>query len=417
MAASQKEIEQNLLSSIKEPSHLSEIILEGISSDYFIIYKDAFDFIQKYHSKYTAIPSSKILQSNCSDLALVNEVSDDERKYLIGELVKSDVQRKAIRILNHGADLISQDIYGGLDYLLSKLSQIRKTDAKYCISFTDRDALRRYDEFLERKDKISKGMQLGLRTGFSLFDDNNIGWLPGNLIGIVGRMNIGKSWLLQYTACSSYAAGHRIVYLSPEMTIQEIELRWDTIMSAFYAYQFPNDDLILGKVDENKYNEWLNEISKNARWVTMDSNHGKPFTIQAVESIVEEFQPNLLCVDGFLELRSSESVIDKNWQVMLDVAHGLKAIAQNNKIVILVTSQAKRMNFEEKESLGNMPGLEHVYGGDALGQASDIIITMTDSEKEPNIRYISVPKRRGGGKAYTKRIKLNFDVNVGKIGC
>lgn len=414
MVPNQKEIEEKIISSITKSDHLNDLVLSGITKDYFIIHGEVFKFLQKYHSQYKAIPTQQVLKANFNNLEFTDKITDDEREYYTAELIKSDTQRKAIKILNSGADLISSDIHGGIEYLLSNLMKINQPAKKYSISHTDRDALKRLEDFDRRKNAISKGQHLGLKTGFSLFDNQNIGWQPGNFISIIGRLGMGKSWLLEYTACTAYADNHRVLYLSPEMSNEEVELRWDTMMSAFYNYRFPNDDLLIGKIDRNKYKDWLTEISKNNNWITMDSNHGKPFTIEAIEALVDEFQPELLCVDGFLELRSNSSGMDKSWQVMLDIAYGLKAIAQNNKIVVIITSQAKRMNAEDKEQLQGMPGTEQIYGGDALGQASDVIITMTDSD-EPNVRCIAVPKVRGR-KSYTKRVKLNFDVNIGKIG-
>jgi replicative DNA helicase len=409
MALVQKEIEERLLSSLRTTDDLSKLVTSGVTPDYFIIYNDVFKFIQKYHSKYGNIPSADLLKSNYSNLTVLNTVPANESEYLTNELIKSNVQRGAIRVLNTGADLLSQDVYGGLDYLVSKLQSIRKEDKKYCVSYTDKDALHRFPEYEERKTRVSKGMHLGLKTGFSIFDDNNIGWMDGNLVSIIGRLGIGKSFLLEYSGCAAYASDHRVTYLSPEMSINEVELRWDTMMSAFYNYSFPNDDLISGKINSAKYKEWLTEISKKSAWVTMDSNHGKPFTIPAIEAIVDEFSPHLLCIDGFLELRSLDNRLEKSWETMLDVAYGLKAIAQNKKIVIMVTSQANR------QAAGKMPEIQHVYGGDSLAQASDVMMMLQDDEKEPNIRYISIPKIRGQ-KSFTKRIKLNFAVNVGKIG-
>jgi KaiC/GvpD/RAD55 family RecA-like ATPase len=412
---SQKDIEERLISSLTTPEKFSELTSNGVTQDYFVVYNNLFKWLQKYHSQFHAIPAAKLIKANCPEFQQINDIKEDEREYLTGELIKSDIQRKAARILNQGADLIGTDIYGGLDFILSKLTDIRRHDKKYAISYTDRDALKRLESYRERKASLAGGRHIGIKTGFKLFDEKNIGWQPGNLVGIMGRLGIGKSWLLEYTACTAYAEGKSVLYLTPEMSNDEVEWRWDTMMSAFYNYKFPNDDILLGRLpDEKKYEEWLTEISKNTRWLTMESNHGNPFTVEAIDSLVDEYQPDLLCVDGFLMLRSSSSGVDKGWQTMLDIAYGLKSTVQTKKITGIVTTQARKLSVDEKTELSGMPSLEHNYGGDALPQAADIMITMSDNG-ESMVRYISVPKRRGG-ETFTKRTKLAFDVNVGKIG-
>ena len=403
----QKDIETSIISSIKTIEDFSDLILQGISVESFIIYRELFEFISKYYHKYNKLPSRMVIKAEFPDFIFSSE-NGDERKYLVDKLIQSECKRKAINILNKGSDLLLQDTYSGIDFIVSKLSSIRKPYS-YSKSYTDKDAMSRLDSLIDRKDKISKGITIGLRTGFSIFDDKLIGWFPGNLISLIGRLGMGKSWLSLYISCSAYLDNKRVIYLSPEMTVQEVELRWDTLMSHFYNYQFSNEELSLGKTNAKEYKKWLLEAAKRSDWLTMDSCYGKPFTISAIESIIEDFFPDLLCVDGFLELRSEGNKLDKGWEVMLDIAYGLKAIAQNKKIVVLTTVQASRA------AAGNMPELHQVYGGDAISQASDIVLTLTEDEKKPFVRYISIPKRRSG-KTYNKKFEINFDVDHGKIG-
>jgi replicative DNA helicase len=267
----------------------------------------------------------------------------------------------------------------------------------------------------ERKDKITKGLQIGLKTGLSFFDDNMIGWLPGNLIAIIGRPGIGKSWLLMYLACFAYYfGGARVAYLSPEMAIPEVEDRWDTIKSAFEGEGFSNESLTSGKVNLPKYKKYLESTSKRNDWVTLDSNEGKAFSLASAQSIVDEFQPDLVCVDGLILMDSGNAGDGESWEAMRKLAYGLKNIAQNNKIVIMAASQAGR------NAAGAMPELHQIYGGDALAQAADVAIMVSDvaeagNEAEAFTRYITIPKRRSG-KTFAKKMKLRFNVDRGSIG-
>ena len=101
---------------------------------------------------------------------------------------------------------------------------------------------------------------------------------------------------------------------------------------------------------------------------------------------------------------------DVDWQAMLDCAMELKAIAQSKKIVMLVTSQATKASKEK-----DMPEDTDIYGGEALAQASNVLIMMGEDPDEPNVRYVSVAKRRAG-EGFNKKIKINFSVDCGKIG-
>ena len=228
----QKELEERIISLIKTPEDMSNLVFKGISPESFVIRRDIYGFLVEYNSKYGNIPTQQIVEANFPDFTY-KVVPSEEFSYLADELVKSEKRRSAAKIIEKGVDIITADTYGGLDYLVTKLASLRGVH-NISRSYTDRDALDRLKLMEERKDKITKGLQIGLKTGLSFFDDNMIGWLPGNLIAIIGRPGIGKSWLLMYLACFAYYfGGARVAYLSPEMAIPEVEDRWDTIKSAF----------------------------------------------------------------------------------------------------------------------------------------------------------------------------------------
>ena len=95
---------------------------------------------------------------------------------------------------------------------------------------------------------------------------------------------------------------------------------------------------------------------------------------------------------------------------MLEASMELKAIAQSKKIVMLVTAQATKASKEK-----DMPEDTDIYGGEALAQASNVLIMMGEDPDEPKVRYISVAKRRSG-EGFNKKIKINFDIDSGRLG-
>jgi replicative DNA helicase len=402
-----KEIEDRLISSIRTPEDLAEIFTRGIDSSSFAIRSDIFDFIKKYNNNYMDVPKPEILTSQYPDFEYSDNINEKEKKFLIDEVKKSDVTSSVIKVINKGTDLLIKDPYGAIEYITGQLNSLTNTP-KISKSFTDKDALKRLEVLKSVKEKLSQGGSIGIKTGLSIFDKSLLGWQPGNLVALVGRLGIGKSWVLEYLACSAYLDNRRIVYLSPEMTIQEVEARWDTIVSSMTNDVFPHEELVTGKINEKKYKEWLERISRRSDWLTMDSNAGKSFSISAIQSIVDEFQPDLLCLDGFLLMDNGAKNVQR-WEAMLQAAYGLKAIAQNNKIVIIATTQATR------DAANEMPELHQVYGGDSLMQAADIAIMIQKDEQTPMSRFITIPKVRGR-KSQTTKIPIKFDVNNGKIG-
>lgn len=400
----QEEIEQRLISVIKDESVFSKIIERGVSSESFIIHEEVFRFYQKYFNKYNSIPSKAVISSTFPGFSFTDDVKEHELKYLCDEIVKSSVKREVISTINKASDLITSDPYGTVDFLVRRLSNIRGTPTP-AKNFADADAVKRYKLMLDKREKADKGLTVGIKTGISFFDEKYIGWQPGNLIGIVGRLSSGKSAIAQYLACQAYNAGNRVLFLSPEMSIDEVNERWDTFMARMKGYTFLNDDLKLGTVNLKEYKKWLEEASTRKDWLTLSSSSGKSFNIGNINALVNEFSPALLVVDGVALI---DDPSEQGWLKIMNVSYGLKAIAQNHSIVVIATSQANRSAKDE------MPRPDQVSFGDAFMQACDFGIFLQQDINKTNIRYATIPKVRTG-KPVNRPVTVNFDMNQGII--
>jgi len=260
---------------------------------------------------------------------------------------------------------------------------------------------------IKRKETIESGKFVGIRTGLDIFDNNLTGWQDGDLTAIVGRVGSGKSWLLMYFASIAYLEGKRVLYLSPEMSTYEVNQRLDTIVSAQMGNALTNDDIKYGNVDLKDYKAFLERLKVRKDWKNVDSDGGKSFNLQSIQNEVDSFKPDLLCIDGFLLVQANRG--EEGWLALLGLAYGLKNIAMNNKIPILATAQASR------KSDGDIPTMVEVYGGDALAQASSVVIMMAINAQEEKKRSITIPKIRNM-KNITKAFQISFDVNRGIIG-
>jgi replicative DNA helicase len=401
----QTEFEQRLISLITKPQILAELEKQGILEDCFVMHPEVYHFITDYAIKYQNIPGPQIIKAKFPGFEFKSDADVSELKFLSDELVKSNVQRRAIQIINQNADLISTDPYNAIDTIVSRLQSIRR-QTKVSKSLTDKEALKRLELIMKNRESIRKGMTVGIKTGINIFDNKYYGWQPGNYISIVGRLGIGKSWLLEYFSCVAYHDGKRVLYISPEMSINEVEQRWDTLMGTMYGYRFQNDKLQLGEINLEEYKQWLTKAQERSDWITYDSNSGKSFTVPGIAQMVNEFSPDLVAIDGVALL---EGPGDALWSKVREISKGIKSLAQNTKVVAMVTAQANR------EAGVGMPATSQISYSDSIAQDSDVVIPMSSEADRPDIRYITLPKKRTG-KAINKKISINFDVNNGILG-
>jgi replicative DNA helicase len=382
----------------------NETIKYGLTSDHFVSFQEIFNFIQRHRHKYSVVPSADIVKANFNEEVYIKDVPENELKYLADELIRNSAARKAIGIINKYQDLLITDTYGSIDAISSQLAQIKRTSA-ISKSLTDKDAMRRLALMKSRKEALGKGLMIGTPTGISAFDRVSFGWQPGNFALIVGRPKVGKSWLLQYMGCIAYKAGKRVLYISPEMNTDEVDLRFDTLMGRLEGYNFLNDKLTTGDIDLVKYQQWLDKLSKRSDWITFDSNNGSTFTIASIAALVDEYNPDVLLVDGIILLNGPGKT---DWERVKTLAYDIKNLTQAKKIITLGATQASRDAGED------MPGPTQTAYSDGLIQAADVGIMMMRDSERADLRYITIPLIRNH-EAINKHLIVKFSVNEGLI--
>ena len=400
-----QEHEQAIISHIKTQDQYNNLSKLGITLETFTFYKEVFEFLAQYQSKYGAIPKKEIVESSFPGFKYI-PVEDKEVKFHVDEIRGFEHRRKASDVIHKGIDLINNDVNVGLDYLISKLSGIRKP---YILSdsWTDAEALKRLTLYQERVEMVKKGLTVGLKTGISFLDEKLLGWMPGNVIAVIGATNKGKSWFCKYSAAYAYEQGKRVLFIEPEMSIIEDELRTDVVLAHLRGYNFSNHALASGsKVNIKEYEKFLKEFAQRKDWHTLSADRGKPFTINAIESIINADEPDFVVIDGFrlIDLQSG-----RDWMSLEDAAMRLKAIAQAKNLIMMITSQT---NLDDNTKI---PQIFDVYGGKALSMSADIFIGLADVIERANTRKIAIRKNRAG-EVYNKPIEILFDVDRGAIG-
>ena len=408
----QEQLEQTVISSIKTFDDLNILREGGITENSFVFFPEIFEFIGDYSREYDGkVPSKEIIESQFDPFKIVETNGDTE--WYIKKLSEAELSRAIGNVLEEGVRLLMEEKRPGdaLDYIVSGLNENR-SGKKMNLSSTDGDAIKRLDQYLQRAKEYREGGLPGIPTGIKFLDDNNVSWLPGQLIGVIASTKKGKSWLSLYLACIAYALGKRVIFFSPELSIPEVEARWDTIMSKIMGCEFSNMSLLMGHhIDVNSYKDWLETVSKRSDWLTITSDSfRKPLTIDAVESQVHRFNPDVVVVDGIYLLKSSNKKAD-NWEKIMDITYGLKSLATSRNVVVIASNQLQR-GAADKEN----PDLNEVGYSWAFAQTVDkcLIISKPERTVSDNIRVIRLTGVRSGVDLDPQEVI--WDVDIGIIG-
>lgn len=373
---------------------------------------------------YMADCASRGVQPNRGDLKLacgvelLPDVTDKEM--FVQALMNLSLARRGRAIahehLVQNAGLPGQDAVGSLQSMLAELGTIRNAVGTSHSSYYDSNSEDRLNRVKRRIELRESGEMFGIPTGLMAFDKEGDYWKPGELVVVIGPLNSGKSWLLAKMAAHAYWINHsRVLFLSPESTIDDTNFRLDVLGAQYLGaqndkkYGLSHTEIQKGLVDYDVYQHYIEDLQAEDRsdWITRDSGDAGVFSLDDVISATREVQPDLLVVDGVHLIR----VKDQTWESMKAAAEAIKGLAQDMGITVLVGSQVQR---EAVTNLDNPADLGQVAYGMGMVEAANRVISLGNKRGRKDMRVFTVPKNRDGPVLKEKQYLL-FNVDVGEI--
>jgi len=226
----------------------------------------------------------------------------------------------------------------------------------------------RYQEVLEAR---LNGRIERIKTGFEKFDWLTGGFHRGNLAVFGARTSIGKTSVLLSIAVRFLFRNFRILFLSAEMTFDEL---LDRIVAA-------KTDTPLGRIR----NDITNEDFKAAQGVCSELFERPLFVLEGgrlnlsrIRSAIETVQPDIVVVD-YLQRISPPSEGNRA-AFYSDAANELKAIALEKKVVVFCASQ---LNREIEKGDEREPKLSDLKESGGIEEAADLVILMSPKKNDP----------------------------------
>jgi replicative DNA helicase len=412
-----QEIELKLILSLDSFQKLIDIKDAGITSKSFTHYSKEFGWIERYSRKYPGrVPDYDVMHQKFPELDVEQEQIDwdQSKEWFFGQVKKAELTRSMTRVLEESIRILvsEEKPVESLDYTVQSLIAMRPGN-RVAQSKTDKDAIKRLDDYLKKLELRRQGKSLGIPSGIPFLDQNNVSWLPGQLIGILGSTKDGKSLLAEYLACVAYQQKNKVIFFSPELSIPEVEYRWDSIMSKMYGYDFSNIGLNSGEnIDVEKYREWLEKISEREDWITVTSDIAKKqLSLDTIETYVDKYNPSLIVVDGIYLIKGRGKNNADSWERVGEIAEGLKSLAVSRNIVVIASNQLNR-----EARMKDNPDIENTGFSYMFPQLVDkcIIINRPRDIQSDKVRSIKLSAVRSG--VDLPPVNIIWDVDTGNIG-
>ena len=260
-----------------------------------------------------------------------------------------------------------------------------------------KDIVRDNFERLERIFREGKSIT-GVSTGYTELDKLLSGLQPSELLILAARPSQGKTALaLNFAENISIRAGSPVAFFSLEMSKESLLQRLVASVAQIDAHKFRSGHL--SREDWRRMTEALGTISSAPLWID-DAGSTSVLEIGAKARRLKREKGLSLVVVDYLQLITGRGRFSNRQEEVSSISRGLKGLAKELQIPVLVLSQLTRA--PEREERG--PQLSDLRESGAIEQDADVVMfiyrphwsKMEASPEERDQAEIQVAKQRNG---------------------
>ena len=395
-------IELQCINNILAENNIETYLEEGINEDFFPNYIKEWNYIIDHYKKYGKVPDQATFLATFTEFDLIEVL--EPPKYLLENLREDYVFRQSAQLFNESVELLKQNAFEGLRNILAKGEKLLVSNSITQGTDINNIVNKKLDDINSKKcvDGI-----LGISTGLKELDDVLGGWLPGEeFVTIVGRVNQGKSWLLQKFLTAAHTQHKRVLLYSGEMSAMQVGYRHDTL-----AMNYSNRQLTRGTISDLEFINYENALQKRAEElepfivVTPKDLGGKYMTVSMLKALCKKYKPDIVGVDQ-LSLMDDERRGENRRLQLSNITMDLFRLSEEIGIPILADAQANRNKTSSEEP--ENPELADIGESDAIGQNSSRVISLVQTKLGLSLL---ITKNRYGEN--NKKFIYSWDIDLG----
>lgn len=394
---------RRLLSSLVKSGDVQEFLRLGIGPHLF---KESegllYELIHGHLSAFGVIPNKSTIENmDGFEDALVD--TPEPPAYYMKEVESRYMHTSLKNMVAQAHSLLSdKNPEKALETLLTAVADLNKHKHRNSL-FDFRDSAETiYNEYISQWNDNSKS---NLHFGWPTLDEMTNGLRGGDLCTFVGRPASGKTFLLLYNAHNAWSRDRVPLFVSMEMKNIIIEQR----LAAMHSHK-PLKYLLRAEMTKAAMEAMMLELNfakekSNPFWI-VDGN--LTTTIDDIIMLARQLNPSVILVDGAYLLRHPNPKVSK-WDRLTDNAEWLKQrVATDLDIPVVCSYQLSREAAKKAKKNGEVSGLEDIYGTDAIGQLSTMVMGLFEDDSPETLvrRKVEILKGRNGE---TGQFYINWD--------
>ena len=322
----------------------------------------------------------------------------------VGSYIKIVKEKSLLRCLQLACSTIVQDIADMPDSVADVLDRAESAIfhvTNLGLTQSTKPAREEIDKAIKLIESFQsrKGHLQGLPTGFHKLDELTAGWKAGEMIVLAARPGQGKTALAltfarhaldqRYDEATDAwkKPGHAVGMFSLEMTNEQLMLR---LLASYGSESLQR--IRSGSLDEHSMQK-LRMVAGDMREWPLYLDDSSFLTINQLRGKARRMKDRhgieMLVID-YLQLLRSESAQakDNRQNEVAEISRGIKALAKELEIPIIILAQLNRRSEEAKAE----PALHNLRESGAIEQDADVVLLLhrhdNDKDEEGNERQV-----------------------------
>jgi replicative DNA helicase len=262
-----------------------------------------------------------------------------------------------------------------------------------------------FDTLRDRLKMVKEYSVNRMKTGFPILDKALDGGIDfGELMGIQGETNIGKSLIAINIAAFGIISGEHVLHMTFEMSGKQVAMKYDTRFA-----RMPKEAIRMRPIHTRKIIDQVKGV--NGGKLVIQDYRSRPLTVPGLSSMLKAYKlshgkPGLLVLD-YPDLMKSSRVRSRDdiYQDQAEIYRDLRNVLAEHEIRGVVPIQGGRASYGEE-----IAETKNMAGSIEKAQICDILVALcqTKAEQAKGLMRFALNKNREGGKGQVIRVRTDF---------
>lgn len=386
------DVEHLLISSVIDAQDLAPVAEARITSNYFTDDRNTaiFQMVLEHWHKYGNVPGLDVVQSAYPTFRLAT--CEEPIQFYVDAMRDRHKERILLAAIQEIPLILDEEGENRGEKLLDLMQEaVNRSRVEIPVGLDEdiyTSALDWLLPVLEERSQYGHLRKGAAQTGFDTIDKVTGGLQAEQLVTLVGLPKGGKSSVLLKLAMNARDNGHRVVFTTFEMSLDEQKDRMASLLGQVALTKILRGSLTS---DEQSRVEHGFRRRMSLDGFTMVHDRGSVMTVSGIKAKIQEYRPSIVFIDGVYLMDDENKEPFGSPRAITNITRSLKRLAQSEKVCIVISTQA--LTYRAKKGVT----VDSIGYSSSFLQDSDVVFGVEQTQV-PYISLFKVMASRSGPK-------------------